>query len=429
MMRSVIKKALTGLLTREARLALALHHPKVIAITGNLGKTSAKDAIFAAVSPRYRARKSTKSFNSDIGVPLSILGCGNPWSNPLRWIWTLVRGLFAALDPRFPALLVLEVGADQPGDISSVALWLKPDIAVFTGMQKVPVHVENFPSRDALVREKRSLFEHLREGGVILANADGGMEEVLAGIATHPVTFGFKAGCDFAASQFGIEKAEGLPRGVRAHVAHGSETVELSILGALGKPRIYAALAALASADALDIPLADAARSLAAWEPPAGRMRIIAGKNASVILDDSYNASPEATRSALDTLAEAGTKRRIAMLGDMLELGSFSQSAHLAIGEQAARCCDVLVTVGERARDIAEAARTAGIVAENVREYGHSESGRAGEDTARGLLAGDVVLVKGSQGVRMERAVQALMADPGDAGALLVRQDREWSRR
>jgi UDP-N-acetylmuramoyl-tripeptide--D-alanyl-D-alanine ligase len=424
-----VKKTLISLITAEARFALFLHRPKIIAITGNVGKTTAKDAIYAALAGRFRVRKSAKSYNSDVGLPLSILGLQNPWSNPLRWIIVLIQGVFSALNARFPKILVLEVGADQPGDISSVASWLAPDIGVFTGIPEVPVHIENFPSRNALVKEKRSLFEHVRPNGVIIANADLGVEEVLSGIAIPVVTYGFNAACDLAASQFRTDREGGIPRGISARVVHGQEAVTLSIQGALGKPRIYAALAALAVADLLGIALNDAARALSAWAPPAGRMRILSGVNGSYILDDSYNASPEALRAALEALAETGAKRRIAILGDMLELGAYSEVAHREAGIQVATRCDLLITVGERARDIARAAQAVGMASDHVREYGAAESELAGKELAPTLSTGDVVLVKGSQGIRMERAVRALMQDPKEAPSRTVRQDAAWSKR
>lgn len=424
-----LRNLLISAITAEARLALVFHRPKVIAVTGNLGKTSAKDAIFAAVSGHFRARKSAKSFNSEIGVPLSILGCDNPWSNPLRWIWILAKGFLTIFDPRFPELLVLEVGADRPGDISSVAHWLKPSVAVFTGIPDVPVHVENFPSRDALVREKRALFESLRSGGAIVLNADAQSEEALSGISATRVTYGFAPGADFAASNYHVAYKDDMPQGIGMDVIYKGESEQIMLQGALGKPRVYAALAGLAVAQVLGIRFSEAARALSQWKPAAGRLRLVRGVRGLVILDDSYNASPAAAKAALDTLSDVEGKRRIAILGDMLELGSYAEAAHREIGELAAKRCDLLLTVGVYAKSIASAARAAGMSTENVLEYGPHDSERAGKELAERLVPGDVVLVKGSQGVRMERAVRALMREPKEAPELLVRQEAQWMRR
>ena len=125
----LIKKILVGILTIEARLILWRYRPKIIAVTGSVGKTTTKDAIYAAICASLHVRKNAKSYNGDIGVPLTILGCDNPWSDPFKWIAVYVTGLWRCIVPQtYPQWLVLEVGADRPGDIRSVARWLKPDI-------------------------------------------------------------------------------------------------------------------------------------------------------------------------------------------------------------------------------------------------------------------------------------------------------------
>lgn len=160
-----IRNILVRIITWEARLMLHRLRPSIIAVTGSVGKTTTKDAIFSVLSSRLYIRKSAKSFNSEIGVPLTILGLENPWSDPFLWVGTIVRGLFrAALSQEYPTWLVLEVGADRPGDIRTVAAWLKPHVVVYTGVPEVPVHVEYFGSPEAVFKEKRALAEYLRPG-------------------------------------------------------------------------------------------------------------------------------------------------------------------------------------------------------------------------------------------------------------------------
>jgi UDP-N-acetylmuramoyl-tripeptide--D-alanyl-D-alanine ligase len=159
-------------------------------------------------------------------------------------------------------------------------------------------------------------------------------------------------------------------------------------------------------------------------------MRIIPGLKGSLIIDDTYNSSPHATRAALETLIDIPkVKRRVAVLGDMLELGKFSVEAHKEIGKKAAECCDQLITVGFRSRGIAEAAIDAGLSEKKVRQYEHGESRRAGKELESELGPGVVVLVKGSQSMRMEHAVKEIMLDPERAPELLVRQEEEWLER
>lgn len=422
-----VRAALVFLLTLEARVALAAHHPRIVAVTGNLGKTTTKDAIFAVVSPQFRARKSSKSFNSDIGVPLGILGLDNPWSNPFKWIWTLVCGFFLAILPGFPELLVLEVGADKPGDISSIAKWLQPDIAVFTGVPKIPVHIAYFDSADALMREKTTLFEHMKQNGTIVGNGDNERTSQLrTGFSQRSILYGFRDQ-DVAAANPEVWYEGDEPVGMTAALKPEGT---LRVRSSLGKPPLYAALAALAVASVLGIERAAALRSIEKQEPTPGRMRILKGINASVLIDDSYNSSPAAALSALETLQEVRGTRKIAVLGDMRELGEKSVEAHREVGARAAKVADLLITVGEESRVLAQAAREAGMPSERIREYGYDSSQEVGRDLATEVHSGDVVLVKGSQNkIRLERCVYEVLADRSQAAELLVRFDPAWRKK
>ena len=424
-----LRVLLVQILTWEARMVLYRHAPKIIAVTGSVGKTTTKDAIYAAVSSRLRVRRSEKSFNSEIGVPLTILGLTNPWSNPFLWLSAFVRGLLAIFAKSYPEWLILEVGADRPGDIRSIAAWLKPDIVVFTGVPSIPVHVEYFDSPEAVFREKRALIEYLKPGGSLILNGDDiRAKDLKAEFRGLTTTYGFEEGCDFIASREAIEYADG-PTGFYVRVDHAGSSVPLSVKGALGRPRIYGALAALAVAHAIEIDIVSAASALAAWIPPPGRMRIVEGKDGSTIIDDTYNSSPVAALSALDTLKDVQGKRKIAVLGDMMELGKFSASAHRTVGERVAQCADMLVTLGFRARAIAEAALDAGMMEKNILQFEQNEAVRAGHEIAALVGEGDIILVKGSQSMRMERTVQLLMKHPEQAKDLLVRQDTKWITR
>ncbi|MBI4079868.1 UDP-N-acetylmuramoyl-tripeptide--D-alanyl-D-alanine ligase [Candidatus Kaiserbacteria bacterium] len=421
-----MKKSVVLILTWEARIVLARYKPKVIAVTGSVGKTTTKDAIYAALSDLH-VRKSEKSFNSDIGVPLSILGLENAWHNPLLWGLNLARGLSLLMRRQpYPEWLIVEVGADRPGDIRRIAQWLKPDIVVITNVPEIPVHVEFFRSPEELAREKRSLAEHLKVGGSLILNGDDARMVAMCAEFKHVITFGFGKHNHFSASHQGILYEKGKAVGTRFRLVRSGLAFPVSIIGALGRTRTYAALAAFAVAEVVGIESTHVARAIAAWTPPPGRMRVIKGANGSTVIDDTYNSSPAAAFAALDTLKEVKALRRIAMLGDMLELGRYATEAHREVGKRAAACADMLMTVGFRSRATGEAALDAGMSEASVREYEQSESRRAGRELARELREGDVVLVKGSQSMRMERAVEELMAEPEKAADLLVRQEPEW---
>lgn len=430
-----LKQCIVFILTWEARAVLARYKPRIIAVTGSVGKTTTKDAIHAALSHDLFIRKSLKSMNSDIGVPLTILGLENAWSDPLKWLINILRGLWLVIAWRdYPAWLVLEVGADRPGDIGRVARWLRPDIAVLTGVPEIPAHIEYFSSPEALLKEKRQLAEYLKPGGKLVLNGDDmRMKDIHTDFRGASVTFGMDGGNDFHASHDEIIYADEKPAGLRFRMNHAGSSVPVSIYGSLGSPRIYASLAAVAVGDCVGIDSVSIATALSAWEPPPGRVRLIPGLKGSLIIDDTYNSSPAAALAALDILKEVKDPpsggRRIAVLGDMLELGKYSSAAHRQVGERVAQCADMLITIGFRSRAMAEAALDAGMKDSDIRQYELHEAQRAGKELEAELRAGDIVLIKGSQGIRMERTVLEIMAEPVRAAELLVRMDPDWRNR
>src|SRR3989344_6722162 len=406
-MTNALKQMVIYILTWEARLVLLRHKPKIIAVTGSVGKSTTKDAIYAVLSGSLHVRKSEKSFNGDVGVPLAILGCENGWKNPLKWLINIAKGLWLVLIPQsYPEWLVLEVGADRTGDIKRIARWLKPDIAVLTAIPETPAHVEFFASPDELMKEKLSLAESLKTGGtLVLYGDDSRMLESQKRSQIKRITFGLHKNNDFVASHDETIYENGRPVGIRFRVNYTGSSIPISIFGALGRPSIYAGLSALAVGRMVGLDLVSISEALGKWVPPVGRLRILKGLKDSLIIDDTYNSSPAAALTALDTLKSVqGAKRRIAILGDMLELGKWSAESHRKLGERSAKCADVLFTVGFRARDIAESAMDNGMKKESIQIYGQDESSRAGKELVVKLQEGDVVLVKGSQGIRMDGA-------------------------
>lgn len=429
-MHSFLKPIVVAILTWEAQLVLRRHNPKIIAVTGSAGKTSTKDAIFAVLSYDGKfVRKSEKSYNSEFGVPLTILGLESGWGSPWRWIVNVVKGalLLISKEP-YPQWLVLEVGADRPGDIRSLAKWLRPDIAVITSIPDIPVHVEYFNSPHALAQEKRYLAAHLKHDGILVINGDDAFtKQIHQEFMSQAVSFGFEGQNAFVASEAGIQYDDKKPVGMHFYCDHSNSRIDVSVYGALGMPRIYAALAAMAVGEAAGVALESAAEALATWAPPPGRMRLVEGLNGSTIIDDTYNSSPVAIMSALDTLHDIkGMKKRVAILGDMLELGRFSKEAHKKAGEHAKKCADMLITVGLRAKAMGEAALDIGMSDSKIREYDQGESERAGRELVPELKENVVVLVKGSQSMRMEKTVYAIMKEPQKAPELLVRFDADW---
>ena len=437
--KDFFKKIIITLLTLEAKAVIKKYKPRIVAVTGSVGKTSAKDAMYEvlAATTGARVRKSQKSFNSELGLPLTILGRPNAWNSPLGWIQNLIDGLLLLLyRSPYPEWLVLEVGADRPGDIKSVAKWLPLDVAVITRLPEVPVHVEFFNSPEEVVEEKAALIGALVPDGTLVLYADESRVSDMRkrAIGRHVITFGFNEDADVRAQNFKVLYEEGVvqaPVGIAASVSAGGSSVPVQVLGTAGAHTLLPALAAAAMGRALDKDLASCVQALGRYMPPPGRMHLLPGSKDTTIIDDTYNSSPAAVAAALDTLVlvkpQGVAGRKIAALGDMLELGRHSVEEHRKIGTYAAACVDVLITVGFRARDIAQGALDAGLDEKNILQYEDAE--KAGEELAALVAAGDIVLVKGSQSMRMEKIVKELMRNPESAEELLVRQDLEWTKR
>ena len=435
-MKNLFKKLIVFIITLQARAVLRKYKPMIVAVTGSVGKTSTKDAIYAVLSKSARVRKSEKSFNSEIGLPLTILGAPNAWSNPFRWLQNIIDGVFMLVfNAQYPEWLILEVGADRPGDITSLSKWLPVDIAVITLLPEMPVHVEFFDSADAVIEEKAAIIDAIVPGGVLALFADDprtlGLQHRLPAPDARIITFGFSSASDVRGEHVALLSEDGKeswPIGMTAEISYNGTSVPLRIAGAVGAHAFLPALAAAAVGAALHKPLGDIAGALESYDPPPGRMRLVRGIKNTLIIDDTYNASPAATAAALTTLGMITTKgRKIAVLADMMELGRHSTEEHRKIGEQVAKHADMLVTVGFRARDIAAAALDNGMPDNAILQF--EDSGKAGAELQNLLQEGDCVLVKGSQSMRTERVVEEIMAEPERAADLLVRQDAEWKKR
>ncbi len=439
-MKKIFKKIVVWILTAEAHLVLKKYKPKIIAVTGSVGKTSTKDAIYTILASKAHVRKSQKSFNSEIGVPLTILGLENAWSSPLGWLHNFIEGLILIILPSiYPKIVILEIGADRPGDIEKIGRWIHPNIVVITRLSKVPVHVEFFSSPEDVKREKEFLAKALKKEGILILNADD--EDVMSfakngnsnGKNARLVTYGFKNNAKVKASEYKIiyENRDSIkfPIGISYKVNFETTISEVTVGGTVGMQNAYTSLAAIAAGVSSGYDLPKLVGILSEHKTPPGRMKIIDGLNNSIIIDDSYNSSPVAQSEALEALRDLDAHgRKIVILGDMLELGPFSVGEHKLVGEKVAEVASNLITVGVRARAIRDAAINAGMSASSTISF--EDSRQAGEYAKSLIGPGDVVLVKGSQGgIRMERAVEALMARPEEKEELLVRQEPEWQKR
>ena len=356
---------------------------RVVAVTGSVGKTTTKELTAALLETRYRVFRNRGNLNNHVGLPLSLL--------ELR-----IR----------PEVAVVELGMSGPGEIRRLVEIAEPDVRVWTNVGEA--HAEFFPSIEAIADAKAEILTGASRDAVVVANAaDHRVMRRVAGFPGRVVTFGVGVAADVSAD--GVEDL-GLD-GVRARLRTpvGAVAVRTRLFG---RGNLANVLAAVGVALHFDVPLAAAVERAAAVEAPPRRGRIHKLAGGVVVIDDSYNASPPAVETALASLARTGRAgRRVAVLGEMLELGARAEDLHRAAGRAAAAAgVGLLLTVGgDPARALGLAAVAAGAAPAGVVHCGTSEEAAA---RAAALVGdGDVVLVKGSRGVRTDRVVTRLCAD------------------
>lgn len=428
-MREFLKKLVIFVLTFEAKLILKKYKPKIVAITGSVGKTSTKDAVAKVLEAKFRVRKSQKSYNSELGVPLAIIGAETGWNSILKWLEAIWQG-FRVIVRRvpYPEILVLEVGADRPGDIKAIRSWIEPDVAIVTALAETPVHVEFFSSPEEIFAEKAELIKNLAPEKFTLLNFDDlEVMKLKEKTQARVLTFGISEGSEVWGYGYELIFRARVPEGIEFKAKYQNEEAPVKILNAFGKHQIYAGLAAIAAGTIFGVKLEDAAEALSIYSPPPGRLKLIKGIKDTLILDDSYNSSPKALQAALEVLGEIPAPRKIAVLGDMLELGKHTITAHRDLGKFAADKINLLVTVGVRAKFFSEGASKAGFKKRDIKSFSNSDE--AGQELLKIIKPGDLILIKGSQGIRMEKIVERLMLEPERKVELLCRQEEEWQKR
>lgn len=411
-----------------AKITLWRHKPMIIGITGNVGKTSTREAVFTVLSKKFDIRRGEKNYNNEIGVPLTIIAAPHYGKNIVAWLWLIPRTI-RILFSRYPKILILEMGADHPGDISYLVKLARPDIAIVTGIGEIPVHVEFFGTPEALSAEKANLVRAVSQNGHVVLNADDPRTLQMRRFTLVPVvSYGASETADIRIenieTRFSEHSGIKVPEGLSFKIVEKGTVIPIRLNGSLNTPQALASAAAFAVGKIVGMNSVEIAEALGHYVSPPGRMRIIHGISQSIILDDTYNAPPAAVISAIETLGKLEARRKIAVLGDMKELGKYSEEAHRNVGKLVGKVVDLLFTVGSGAK----------IIEEEVIALGFDRSRVIHADTSKELAskvksyiqAGDIILVKGAQSMRMGRVVEAIMAEPDKAENLLVRQSFEW---
>lgn len=353
---------------------------RVIGITGSVGKTTTKELAASVLSRRYRTMKNEGNLNNEIGLPLSLLKVTSKHER-----------------------VVLEMGFYSVGDIALLCRLAKPHVGVITNIY--PVHLERAGTIDNIVHGKGELLEELPAApdGVAILNLDESRVMETAGrTQARIVTYGLDSNAMVRASDV---QSLGL-NGIRFRLHYRRDTLNVSV-PMLGRHSVHNALRAVAVGLVEGLGWQEILEGLQGRKARSQlRLYAVTGPEGSIIVDDTYNASPESAIAALNLLWELDARRRIAVLGDMLELGSYEEQGHRAVGVRACDVADMLVTVGELAHLIAEEASSRGMPIGRIVPC--RDRCEAEEFLREEIAEGDVVLIKGSRGLQLDQLVMAL---------------------
>ncbi len=425
-MNNSLRNLFTKFIHRLTRLTVVRFKPNIIGVTGSVGKTSTKLAITTVIGGERQIRWAKGNLNNELGLPLTILG---DWSEEelklvsrdtpagteqlakaLFWLKVICKSIVLLVVGRkrsYPEILVLEYGADRPGDIKKLVNLARPNIGIITAIGDIPVHIEFYNGPDDVAREKGRLIEFLPTAGYAILNADDPRVVKLKDrTRANIMTFGFHEGAHVRISGFEHRSNAGEPVGITFKLEYGGSFVPVRIDGVFGKASAYAAAASACIGIILGMNIIQISERLALYKQPQSRMEIAPGLHESYIMDDSYNASLLSMQAGLHTLSDLPAKRRVAILGDMLELGPYSTDAHEQIGKVVPKCVDLLVTIGPRAKFIADTVKKSRFPKKNI--YAFATVDDALVPVPDLLKKGDLVLVKGSHAMRLDELVAVI---------------------
>ena len=412
LMKDQLVLIIRWVLKRLAQATIWRFRPGVIAVTGSVGKTSAKYAIGAVLAADRSVRISRGNFNNELGVSLGILGDWGKIEGIFFWPKVILVGLWQLIvKSDYPELLVLEYGIDRPGDMKKLIAIAEPNVSVVTAIGDIPAHVEFFDGPERVVREKSRIIECLEPASFAVLNGDsavvlGFRERTRARV----VTYGFGEENDVHITEFENRIMDGRPVGISFRLGYAGNTVLVELDGVFGRAHAYAAAAGAAIGLVFALPLGKISEALRAYRPPDGRMQLVAGPNETLFLNDAYNASPLSMEEALVTLKGLPAKRRVAVLGDMREIGTYAMEAHRKLGERVAKSANILVTVGPLAKFIAEGANKAGLRKNYIYSYDTAEE--SAPKLSELIKKGDLVLMKASHAVGLEKLVEMFTPTP-----------------
>lgn len=422
------RKLLEKMLSLMARAVLRKHRPFIVGITGSVGKSSTKEAIALVLSGSYNVRKSEGNYNNEIGIPLTIIGAKSGGGSLVGWVGVCFRWLWVMVFPsRYPEMLVLEMGIDRPGDMERLMRFVPLQIAVVTNIGAS--HLEFFGSIANIAKEKSRIVCGLPEGGFAVLNADDKrVLKMREKTDAKTITYGFDGDAQMRADNLLFHRDAKRVEGFSFKLNYDGKSIPVRLPKIVAKYHIGSVLAAAAVGVALKMNLVEIAGALEAFEPLPGRLRLLPGRNAMILLDDTYNASPASTEAALSVVQELIAPRKVVILGDMLELGVDTEETHRKLADRVvASGAHVAILAGQHMRALYDELLARGFSRKYVLWLPDPLSARQIIlDTVR---PEDLILIKGSQGMRMEKITEILLAEPKDRAVLLCRQTPSWQQK
>ena len=420
-MRFIIVKILNIL----SKKILAKYKPVVIGVTGSVGKSSAKKAIYEVLKNKHKIVCGKSHYRTDIGIPLAIIGVESGGRSIGKWIKIIFFAIKIIIKKtEYPDILILEMGVDRPRDMEKMLEIVKPNIGVLTGIGKFPPHLKYFKNAKHIAKEKSVLIKSLRKNGVAILNYDDEVvRNLIESVRAETITYGFNDDAAIKAEEIFLGdrkwKIESGLIGMGFKISYQGTTVPFRLPFSLGRGHIYAALSAVSVGIHFGYNLVEMSEALSNYRPLPGRMNLIKGINNSLIIDDTFNSNPVSAVSALETLQKLDMMRRIAVFGDMLELGEYCEAGHQEIGKLAAKSADLLFTYGKRGKFISEQAKKSGMKEDQIFHFDNlNDLSKSLKNTIKST---DAVLIKGSRAMRMENVVKEIMEEQEKVRELLVK--------
>lgn len=390
------KKLLLRILLWFSKKYIKKYKPKVISITGSVGKTTTSNFIYKVLRSQYNTRKTGSNWNFR-GVPAAVLNIAiiGSFKYFFKELPKIIRG-YIFIEKNYPEILVLERGIASIGQMDRFNKFIKSNVGVVTSV--FPTHIKKLKTIENVAQEKRKLVENLTSEDYAVLNYDSDYVKRMAqSTQAKTISYGLQDEADIRAENIKVSL-----NGINFDLIYKDKKYNINVAKLYNKYHIYSILAAIACGLIFRIKIEDIIKEIEKLKTVKGRGNIVKQENGAYIINDAYNSSPKSCIASLDNLKELGKERhRIAVLGDMLELGDYTRESHIKVARQAVKVADVIICVGENAKYIYDEAKKLGFLEENL--YWVSDSDKAKTLLDKNIKPESLVLLKASHGIHLDK--------------------------